>query len=707
MTYLIKRNALAPVTLAAAGINSATLNYRANGLDTLTFSIAVASFYATPLAFSHADTIAIIQRPANHPASPDRCVFVGTIERTPPQATAGAEQTHAYEVYGPAYDLQLCEYSQQWTYRTSAGVSTKSLEPTVCLGESNNGARLTTGGQITEVINHAIARGVKIQLGTIATGVTAPFDERQNIKCWDAIISMLRYTPDYVLHFDYDTSLAGTYAPTAHLTPPASMPVKALAVTSLFHAEIDPRNDIRVPGIAITFNYTGNIDGTTTRTRATQLAGTPSHPRAVHLAYDLEGTNITYLKQEVEVDAYPTDWLTPAGKTYLENQIPWLASLSEYTLEAVTRSGTKDYPARLTSGSIASWMQKGQESETITAEIIYTQKDSSSGIVEKATKKVSFTALSTNAKSTTYVQQSSFLGPEPVPPDLATNLYASWNRLHCDGRVTYIAQSCPADILPGHALNITGGLPSWANMKAIVQDASLDLIAGSTTLTTGTCERLEADNLMSIFRAARGRSFCYRRQSRDAPDSSSGDIPGTGTTATSNTADGAPAEQIHRLRVLDKDPSDITHIIDLFPGSTAFATPADKTATTIAPRERLTPYLDAQGKIQAKLVQVLCSDTYGDPIPLGGARPADPTSAVTKGTKTEADNSGSTAYDPLNPGTGEDGASIWLSLGSYYDHTATAPVLKEYRVKLTFPNAICPTISAAESITIDTPEKES
>ena len=374
--------------------------------------MSVASFHATAPAFAFGDTIAIIQRSTAYPATPDKCIFVGTVERTPPQAIAGRRtDPPATKSSAPPYGLQLCDFSQKWTYRNATGTSIKAYEPTVCLGENSSGTRITSGQQIEDVLDYAIAKGLNLQRGTVAAGCQVPYDERQNVKCWEAIIAMLRYTPDYVLHFDYSTILAGAYCPTCNVLAPASMPAKSKAVTSLSFAEIEPRHDIRVPGLTIYFNYTDTIDGNTSRTRTTQSAGDTSHPRAVHLAYDLEGRNITYIKQDVEVEDYPDDWTNETSKPWLETQIPWLASLTTYTVESVDRSGSKYLPARLISGSLAPWMGKQQENETFTAEIKYTKKDSTASIVEVATRKISFSCLSTNATSRTYRKQSEYLGP--------------------------------------------------------------------------------------------------------------------------------------------------------------------------------------------------------------------------------------------------------------------------------------------------------
>ena len=110
---------------------------------------------------------------------------------------------------------------------------------------------------------------------------------------------------------------------------------------------------------------------------------------------------------------------------------------------------------------------------------------------------------------------------------MATVLFASWNRLHYEGQISYIEQHCSAAILPGHTLNITGGsIPAWASMQAIIQETTLNL---GNRLNRRHFRPLRPPRSRQPDRRFSGRltvdSFCYRRQSRDAPDSSSGDLP--------------------------------------------------------------------------------------------------------------------------------------------------------------------------------------
>lgn len=623
ITYLIKKNTAAPITLEAAGITSCILNLRANGVDSLTF-IQSNDWLAAP-AWPWSTTVALIRR--DSAASPsDRCVFIGTIETIPRQAQGAGPQAITYTALGPAADLQLCELSQEWASTSAGGFVTRSFEPIVILGEDNNGNRLKSGETINYALSYAIARGLNIDIGTIATGVTVPLDQRTTIKCWDAIVAMLRYTPDYVLWWDYNNIVSGQYVPAANLTAPATMPTatKELIGVAAETAAFTPRYDLRVPGILITYRWTGEYDGRAIKRRSTDSAGNIDSPRRVSLSYDLEGERSVFLSQEVVVEDYPLDWTTTEGKAALAELIPWLQQLpsADWTVDEVTSSGIEAYPARLISGSVPSWTNKKTESETFTARVTYTKKASDTGsILDVLTKDLTFSVLSTNATTKTYRKQTEWIEAEPVPPNLASDLYASWNRLHYDGSVIFHEQDCPIDLTPGMLLSCSGGLDEWQSMAALIQDATFDIGNGTTTVKTGTCGRLEADNIIAIYRAARGRRYSYLRLGRDSGDASDGNqIDGTSATANDSIADGTPPVLRKRFAVEAKDPDDKTVLIDLNPAAIAYVTPAHKAAQTIQLREAYLPYLDAtSGTLKAKLAQVLASESYGTAKDLGGA----------------------------------------------------------------------------------------
>lgn len=619
ITWLLQKDAETPATLAALGVTACVLNLKANGVDSLSFTVS--GDFIAAAAFPFGCAVALIRR--DSAASPaDKCVFKGTVESVPRQAVGGATEDVQYIALGPAYALQRCDFSQDWSYTSSGGSVTSITEPTVVLGEDSAGTRLRSGAMIASVADYAISRGVGILKGAVAAGVWTPYDERTNITCWDAIVAMLRYTPDYVLWFDYNTTSAGVYVPTLRVTAPADMAVATKAVADLTTAAFTPRLDLQVPGIQIIYRWTGEYDGRTVKSRSVDTAGTYNAARRVSLVYDLEGSRSSFISQAVEVEDYPSDWTSAAAKAFIAARIPWLSQLADadWSVDAVARSGAELYPSVLKSGCVPSWTGEHTEPETFTIDVMYQIKSPVApyGVLDKGMKRLTFSATSTDATSKTYRKQTEWVEAEPVPADLAANLYASWNRLHYDGQISYEELEASFDVVPGMLLRVTGGLTEWATMDAVVQDVSIDIATGAADVSVGTCGRLEADNLLSIYRAARGRRYSYLRLGRDSGDATDGNaIDGASGTPNDTVADGTPASERQRFAVEAENPTDaLSHRIDLAPELVEFAVGTDKAAQTIQPRELLVIVGAAEGGgyLIVKRVQILASGPYGTTI---------------------------------------------------------------------------------------------
>ncbi len=620
INWLIKKGSEAPVDLAAAGITSCVLSLKANGVDTLTFTQSADWLAAS--GWPYGSRVCLIRREADGEDTTDVCLFVGTVEVVPRQAVGGGSHALTYVAYGPSFDLQRCEYSQEWSFTLEDGTASSDYDPVVVLGEDNNGYRLKTGGAISHALSWAVTRGVKIDLGVIEDGVEFPLDERSNIKVWDAVVSCLRYTPDYVLWWDYDHQVDGIYTPAANLTSPDNMPIitKALVGADASSASFTPRTDLQVPGIVVVYHWTGEYDGRQIKRRAIQTAGDTDDPRCVALYYELEGSKSVFVSQEIEVDDYPADWTNATGKAYLTKMIPWLAQLgsSDWSVISVDRDGAEAYPGRIVNGSVPEWSSKGSEPETFTVRIAYEIKSQdTSHTLDKGEKVLTFNCVSTDATTGTLRKQSEWVEAEAAPSDLASSLYDSWSKLHYDGSVTFHALEADVDAVPGKRLALTGGLSEWADMDAIVQDAVIDIGSGTLKVTTGTCGRLEADDLMAIYRAARGRRFSYNRVGRDNPDATDGNqVEGPQATPNDSVADGTPACLRKRFAVEAADTTPRTHLVDIDPASARDASGGLLAAAqTIKLREVVQPYLDGT-VVRAKKRQVLCGDAYGSELGL-------------------------------------------------------------------------------------------
>lgn len=616
MNYYVSTNGSTWVLCANANIEAPVLTYRANGLDDLSFRIK-GDFLATP-AFAYASTIYLATSPDGATFT---CRFVGRITEIPRSADGTSEELF-YRASGPWWWLEQISFMQQFRHMESATHTLANVVyPRVILGQTNGGSQIDYGAQIAAVIDYAISVGAPFLKGTIDTLTIMPFSEHTNLRCADAIRQCLRFFPDSVCWFDYDSRVNGVPVPTFHCRQPANLATATVAILNSTTNSISmtPRYDLLVPGIKVFYDSLSTINGESYRSVSTDTAGTTTDPRAVPLLWELDGSNIETVSQAITVAAYPASPYT--NKTFWRSLVPFLADIADADLviSNVTRAG--GYPLLetnyLTEGQITQWMidthALNAHEETWTAEVQYIRKNA--GNVEAAEKKkVRVKLLSTDGVTRTYTALATQSAAESVPTGVAAALYASWSRLHWDGEFGLVGQDAAFSCLPGMLANLTGGLSDWSTMNALVQIAVIDLTQGTSRITTGTCGRLEADSLLALWRAAHFRRFSFNRLMRtDAAFSSSGVKVDGGKQLARLLADTSDPGVAQSKRYTGTDSGAHTHTATIDPSSVAFATSGDAADKNLTIQELYlpVPISGDPGGVEGKKAQVLSCAPYG------------------------------------------------------------------------------------------------
>lgn len=96
----------------------------------------------------------------------------------------GNSETRPLDLADAWLDLQEVIYREPWN--TGAGMQ---LMPRCIVGRDASGQDITTGQQISEVIDYAITQGVALQKGTIAAGMLLWPSEVRNQSCESIIIT--------------------------------------------------------------------------------------------------------------------------------------------------------------------------------------------------------------------------------------------------------------------------------------------------------------------------------------------------------------------------------------------------------------------------------------------------------------------------------------------------------------------------------------
>lgn len=696
MAYTIQINTGSPQTLADLGVMSARLTLVANGFDGLDLEVDAALDAAAVFAVGAKITL----------RDGTTIRFVGEVIDDPRASTAADGPTHSYRVVSYLARLDRITFGQSTqVYSGTPATLGTVYDPLITLGQDASGVRCTTTAQIAAVIDFAVAEHsvpVSYVSGTWPAGFEAPLDQRENCSCWEAIVCQLRWMPDYVLYCDYSSG-----STVVKLRPSDSLSEVDIDADDgiLETARLSPRRDLVLPGVRCLFRRVDEYDGKEREVRIFQSAGDPDDTDAKDIFIDLEGSSFTTISQKVKVAAYPSfEFEDYDGdvRTWLVGRVPWLADIAagDWSITGIVRSGAELYENELLEGSICGWMPVSEEFETITFSVDYATKDDAGKYVDKASIKLPVAVRSTNATSKTYRKKIAYQAPETAPAGLAAGIYAAWSVLQWDGSFASDMDVLGWSCRPGARVNLFGGPAEWETMGAIVQEFTVELADGTCSITTGTCRALEADSMVALYRALRGRRFAYKRSVSSSTAEAAAGIDGPEAFPSDASAD-SPAFARRFLRI-SADLGEHTNDVTLDPAALVYANNDSAAPQDVKLREMLIPHIDPiSGNPIARLSQTLCSAPYGDPIPLGGGAAENPGAAiVTIGAA--AEGSETAATNTWTAG-GANGLAEWYVSRVVYNDTGDKTLYAFLRKRTYDLSGRLYSVSAETRVTVDVP----
>ena len=490
-------NGAAASTLGVSGLAIAYANQTP---DRATFTAPAAAIDSSPL-FAYKEAL-VIARGAT-------VFFRGIVLSIPAQGSAAAESV-SYEAVGPWWHLEHCIYQQKWkSYDTSLGELTDRDKSRVILCQDADGDRITTGAQILDALNVAIAAGAPISVGTIDADLQIPWEEALDISCAEVIRRMLRLSPDCVCWFDYSSGGA-----VFHCRRRANLSAVTLSLAGAAGVQdvsITPRYDLQIPGIIIRYEKTHKVGSATYATLEEDTAGDTAQLDTLITTVELSGHSGQLLTQKIVT----SDWGGLTDKPFWKANLPWLEAIADadFTVSSATRD--TELPRYLTEGNIPDWSTKDAEEDTLTAKIDYTVRDPAGNAVEvKRGREVTVTKTSTNASTGTLRRYEEESAEEPTPVGLAAAIYAAVSTLQYDGALTLVESECTRPLSVGNRLHLSGALTAWATMGAIVQRCRLDIDVGTTQIEFGPPAHLGVDDLLTLLRALRSRKVAYSAPER-------------------------------------------------------------------------------------------------------------------------------------------------------------------------------------------------
>ena len=236
--------------LAAWGVINPRVTFRSQDDDDFTFELKTSALSA-PL-FPYGCGISI-----NKYAGGVKTVwFVGTVTKMTAFGSAASEGFR-YVVSGPWFKLKttlwqvLCQcYQQQAQTCLLLG---EKMTKVVLFQDPVTGASITTGQQITNIIEYAALLGIPIGPGIAPAFINVPFEETRDLTLAAVIRRCMQWTPQGATWFNYSTGSVTFNANDRAALSSVTLDLSLENLVSSF--ELVPRDDLVPAGVR--FNYIG------------------------------------------------------------------------------------------------------------------------------------------------------------------------------------------------------------------------------------------------------------------------------------------------------------------------------------------------------------------------------------------------------------------------------------------------------------------
>jgi len=508
-------------TLAAEGVNKCRYTLQAGGMDKLNFWVPGAADGTPPVDVSDAVTLAYNSG----------TVFRGFVAAMIPQASGGAEG-FAVEVLGDMHKLARTPFLQRVAVTDTP--ATYAYTTRAVLGFNNSGTRLNLAQTLEDIIDSTVARhGLTSGLMLDGYSQDVPIMEVTDMTVLEAMQRCLVWSPDAVLWYDHAAN-------SVLVTKLANMVNVNVASADLSGISTDQKKRFPVEGVLILWETIDVVDGEEYRTIEEDSAGTTTGMDVAVVTIPLRGKDLVIQEQECMVDAIPRgnlDFTAANLKTWLGEHFPelktWadgahtsalsLVSLRQTvnaaaktglgTIPTYTDAGTPlgdAYPSQIIGGAVPPW-QSGISAAPVDISIILkpgADFDSEVSLWnffpgDEKIRELRLRVTGTDAASITYRKTvDNGMNEEPVP-GLASAWLTALNAAAPACTLTIPGAEAVANIYPGKKLTVTG---AFALGPAVVQAVTVDVDAGTSTVTCGPLNRLTPPDYVELLRSGSRRS---------------------------------------------------------------------------------------------------------------------------------------------------------------------------------------------------------
>ncbi len=432
-----------------------------------------------------------------------------------PRFGAPDRERHDYEVAGLWWYLEQLVFEQEWRSREVNSLNKSH----VILGMDIDNNHIPIGAVIKEALDQVIENGAPFAYDQEELDLLAavpPADEQSDLACSEVITKMLRWMPDVTTWFDYAED-----TPILHFTRRGNAPSIEYNCTAGDPAEkieISRRDDLVQSGVIIKYERFYNIDG-----EMWPQLYLDTYPEGTERGFDTASFTINIAGAELVTQHIEIRAEGSGGEELVMKHLPYLAPED---INVTSPGGNI-----LADGEVPEWLGENAWETTVTGEAKWTDDDGSQRV-----EKVSAKAVATSAKTGSYDRIVSFTPADPVPVGLAQALYEALSVVHFQGRFGLLENECSMNARVGTVLNLSGGLPEWATMRAVVQQVGFDIDSGRTSITFGPPEHLSPQDHITLLNVNRRRTTLYSGTSRGDGTASGSSVKTGGATANSSGA---------------------------------------------------------------------------------------------------------------------------------------------------------------------------
>lgn len=523
------------------GITNAKIIKRCSSLDELKITLESPSFTQN---FPIGNEIEVFVN--------DTRKFSGKIIKSPITLN-GKKQNASITAHNAWNDLDEIVYQQEWV-RMSNDTIGNFFRSKVVLGQNKLAEKINVGEQIRDIAQYAINCGAKFRIGTIDIDAPMLLDETRDISCAQAILRVLKWSPNAVAFFDYSQN----GLPILNIQKRSSLKKICIDTNSdsVLKVSVTPRPDLSLNGVSIKYEQENIINSKSTLVVSEENYPeniSSNSPKVLVMSVDLDGQKASCSTYKIvceTINLKSPYWWSKHIPSIPENDI----TILEYSIT------DNSYSCELVEGTIPSALNFQKQYATAKAKVKYIKPDGTICI-----KNIASRILTTNAQTGTYAIWHTTQYAEPRPNGLAKAIYEASADLLYEGSI--ITSGALEKDFIGKSISInTPNHADWLSINSTAIFVEENIETEKTLIKFGTPKHLFPDQIAELFRISRNRKISESSAMRSSAQNNSRIQDMTSQSPLENGVEGdvcysrlliSPSDDDSNLKKIDINSDDI------------------------------------------------------------------------------------------------------------------------------------------------------